>query len=145
MRTLCALHDTHAALRPFHVPSRHLVLLEPSLAPERILAQFSPVKKNFTFFLRFIAGLSTSPRLARRGAQPQHKTPMKTLTHWTSPGYTHLRNEQASYAFRATSKEQLEALAAELEDQAKRKLRQVTMIEAYLNGETQASPDALHA
>ena len=70
---------------------------------------------------------------------------MKTLTHWTSQGYTHLRNEQASYAFRATRKEELQAIAAELEEQAKRKLRQVAMIEAYLNGETQANPDALHA
>lgn len=68
---------------------------------------------------------------------------MKTIRHWISNGYTHLRTGAGSYAFRATTKEQLEALAFELEEQGKRKLRQAAMIAAYLNGETQASPEAL--
>jgi hypothetical protein len=68
---------------------------------------------------------------------------MKQAQHWISDGYTYINNGRASYSFKGTSREELQALAAEFTERAKREIRRVCLIEAYLNGETECTPEAI--
>ena len=93
MLTLCAPYIPHVATRPFQAPSRYLVLSGLSLAPERILAQFSPVKKTSLFS----CGSSPTcqfPLVSHvAGTNSIHKTPMKTQVQMFYEASRHVANE----------------------------------------------------
>jgi hypothetical protein len=68
---------------------------------------------------------------------------MKQAQHWISGGYTYLNNGRTAYSFKGTTREALKALADEFAARAERETRKACLIEAYLNGETDCTPEAI--